>query len=543
MHSVTAQSAKNSDVVWALIRRADVTTATLASPRIVWPHPAIQKQSRLRRHRTMLTLAFCACSTMASSPQPMGRRTSTEWQGSVNAEEGRIVIPVRARPKPDVSTMQRNTTTPLQPQDEPSMWRRLTSFSRRYVVSMDNHANVQYGVDVVIGRDCKSGKGQTLSVIADTGSSDFWVKAASSKYPTGYAINASCTAVDDGERRTFAYADGTVVQGTSFRDQITIGGVPVERALGFRVDTMSDDNRLKFDGIMGLADLNQEAHFFWILFKQYPHIPRQFQMIFSSFEEGESLIILGQDDLKKYGKEREFRYATSSSSKWEIPVLSIGLQQTGFKSKWDGFSLVDSGTSQIVLPQDVFEHVASQLTWRLSACFVKRTGLPILMCDCPRSGDLSRLPGLVVEIERQGGGSFNLCVSPQEMILQDSSSGTCMFNIAPGDRMILGQGFLRTYVTNFDVEGGRVGFAVSSQSPTELSPCTVDAAPLISLFTWLSGVILAIVSAVHAIYALMLPGPSRKHREVHVAGEDIAFDSAGNSSQRRTDASLEFPPL
>eukprot|EP00927_Polykrikos_kofoidii_P016260 TRINITY_DN1732_c0_g2_i1.p1 TRINITY_DN1732_c0_g2~~TRINITY_DN1732_c0_g2_i1.p1 ORF type:complete len:493 (-),score=62.56 TRINITY_DN1732_c0_g2_i1:41-1519(-) len=491
---------------------------------------------------TMLILAFCVCSTMASAPQPVRRQTSTDWQAYVNAKEGRIVIPVRATPKADVSTVQRNANTPMQPQGEPSMWRRLTSFSRRYLVSLKNYENVQYRVDVVIGRDCKTGEGHTASLIADTGSFDFWVKAASSKYPTGYAIDASCTAVDHGRGRTFAYGDGTIAEGTSLRDQVTIGGLTVKDALIYRVDSVTGPV-MNFDGIMGMAGLHQESHFFSILFKQYPHIPRQFQMIFSSFAEDESLIILGQDDLKKYGKERKFRYATSFSSSWDIPVLSVGLQQTGFKYKWSGFSLVDSGTSQVTLPSDVFEHVASQLTWRLSNCFVNRTGLPKVMCDCPRSFDLSRLPGLVFEVERQGGGSFNLCVSPAEMLFQDAHSSLCMMNIAPGNRMIFGQGFLRTYVTNFDVEGQRIGFAVSRQSPTELIACTVDPAPLISRLTWLCGIILAVVAVVHAIYALMLPGPSRKHREVLVAGDVAAFDSTDNTSQRRTDDSLEFRPL
>eukprot|EP00927_Polykrikos_kofoidii_P016261 TRINITY_DN1732_c0_g3_i1.p1 TRINITY_DN1732_c0_g3~~TRINITY_DN1732_c0_g3_i1.p1 ORF type:complete len:577 (-),score=75.02 TRINITY_DN1732_c0_g3_i1:268-1878(-) len=535
-----------SDWVCAPTRSVVVTTAAFASSRIqsaanvVVPHVATLKQTRRRSDRMMLMLAFCACSTMASSPQHLGRRTSKDWQASMNANEERIVIPVRARPKADVSIMHPVATTPMQPQDQPSMLRRLMWQQRKYVASLHNNGNVQYVADVVIGRDCKTEEGQPFVVVADTGSSDLWVKARSSKYPKGYDINKSCTAVDDGEHRTFTYGDGTNTEGNSTRDKVTIGGITVKDAVFFRTGIVENEGEVS-DGIMGLRLLNDPEHFLAMLFEQYPHIPRQFQTLLSVMPY-ESLMIIGQDDLKKYGKEREFRYATSDWL-WNVRVLSVGLKYSGFKYKFRASSLVDTGTTQILLPPDAYEQVASQLTWRFSNCALKQKSSTIsLLCDCPNSDDLSRLPGLAIEIERQGGGSFTLCVPPKEMLFHDLS-GKCVLSVAPHGQMILGQGLLRSYVTNFDVEGQRIGFALRKASPEELGDCTTDPAPSRFFLTWLSGVILCLVAVVQAVYILMLPGPSRTKREIHAGGDNAAFESIDNISQNRTNGILELPPL
>jgi hypothetical protein len=409
--------------------------------------------------------------------------------------------------------------------------------------TLGNYDNVQYHLDIQVGKTCDGGAPQIFKVVADTGSSDLWIPSV--KCDTSckanvshFDIKKSCTAKDLGNTITFRYGDGTAGAGISFIDQVRIGTLHVNRQLMIQVTEMTQAGKMKSDGILGLAhhyegSSNSEGRsFMWSLFRENPHIPEQFSFFLTGDLKKPSTLVFGEADLPTYAKDPEFRYGeafhNTDTALWLTRVYSIGWSGTGVEVSLshrgpedDGRiiggasnrgmpALVDSGSSLFILRPDIYETLIAELRWRLTNCR-ELPDTQVLSCDCPPSGDLSRMPSLAINILDDNNTQFSLCMAPDEYILesmdQDSDRPQCVpaLERGPGNPvpLIFGMTFLRSFYTNFDVKRHRVGFARSRHSPLPAgATCDARSEPMGRKVVWVVSVVTAIVAWAFMCFSL-----------------------------------------
>jgi hypothetical protein len=412
-------------------------------------------------------------------------------------------------------------------------------------VDLGNYDNVQYHLEIEIGKDCNE-KGkfrQKFEVVADTGSSDLWIPSALCKNckpdTAKYDMSKSCSAKEIGDEVTFRYGDGTTAAGKSFMDQVSLGGLRVEEQYMIQVDDLMHVARMKSDGILGLAhhyemDGSRDGRtFLHTLFKEHPNLPNQFSFYLTGDSDTpndthlNSKLVLGDPDLAEHSKETEFRYGkvyanTHTTSLWLTSVWSIGLSGTGVdfafpdRGTTGAPALVDSGSSLIVLAPEIYDELIKELRWRFTNCVLQKK-LQILSCDCPPGNDLSRIPALVINVIDKDDNQFSLCLSPDEYILQSMDSiahqtASCVPALQRGDYsqpvpMIFGMTFMRSFYTTFDVKEHRIGFARSKRSPLPANAqCSAHEEPITRRALWLSSVVIAISSMIFSCYVVLLPG-------------------------------------
>eukprot|EP00928_Gymnodinium_smaydae_P087199 TRINITY_DN71506_c0_g1_i1.p1 TRINITY_DN71506_c0_g1~~TRINITY_DN71506_c0_g1_i1.p1 ORF type:complete len:506 (-),score=59.71 TRINITY_DN71506_c0_g1_i1:76-1593(-) len=419
--------------------------------------------------------------------------------------------------------------------------RRLDSAaSGSHPVDLGNYDNVQYHVELGIGKNCIGGGMQTFQVVPDTGSSDLWIPSTDCpKCKPGtarYDMSKSCSAKNLGDRVHFRYGDGTAASGLSFTDTVRIGDLEVDRQYLIQVDDMEDIEHMKSDGILGLAHHYEvgeknERSFLYTFFAEQPHLPKHFSFFLTGDPKQKDLsrgskLVFGDADLATHAKESEFRYGKSyymsSTSLWLTSVWSIGWSGTGVEVSFPDRgtlgapALIDSGSSLIVLRPDIYDQLIGDLKWRFTGC----RELPeqhIISCDCPPGNDLSRIPTLVINIIDDEDKQFSLCMSSNEYVLESYDDATiigqpsCVPALQRGSEgqpvpLIFGMTFMRTFYTTFDVERHRIGFARSKLSPMEgYAKCSTTSTPVVRRAIWITSVFMAFGSVFFSVYVIFFP--------------------------------------
>jgi len=409
--------------------------------------------------------------------------------------------------------------------------------SQTHFVELGNYDNVQYTVDIQVGStSCDktgrgAGAGVKFTVVPDTGSSALWVPAHNCTHcpeaKSRYDPKHSCSWHQVGDRVTFRYGDGTTAEGVSLHDRVSIGDLEVHDQYLIEVDKMDETTHMQSDGILGLAhhydDTTPGRTFVDIIFSQIPDLPKTFAFYMTGQMDEISALVFGDPDLRSYAKEQQFKYGRAyymeSTNLWLTSVWSMGWSGTGIEITFPDRgtlgtpALVDSGSSLIVLQPDIYTELMSELKWRLGNC-QEMQEQSILMCDCPPANDLSGIPSLVINIIDEHERQFELCMSPDEFILESKNSEgqtTCVPSLqrgSPGQPvpLIFGMTFLRSFYTVFDVEQHQIGFARSKQSPLPAGArCSVNRNTLIRRTMWLVSVLFTIFSMGFACYMCCYP--------------------------------------
>mmetsp|Transcript_98222 Transcript_98222/g.263984 ORF Transcript_98222/g.263984 Transcript_98222/m.263984 type:complete len:496 (-) Transcript_98222:191-1678(-) len=417
----------------------------------------------------------------------------------------------------------------------PKSGRRLRK-ANSHPCDLGNYDNVQYHLEIQVGAPCGGNvsDGQRFQVVPDTGSSDLWIPASNctrcKDRTAKFFLEKSCTAQQIGDRITFRYGDGTVAVGGSFTDWVQIGDLAVEKQFLIQVDKMESDTHMKSDGILGLAhhyvsDRGSRGRTFMsTLFSEHPQLPMMFSFYLTGNTERPSRLVFGDPDLKEHSKETEFKYGKgyymAQTDLWLTSVWSIGWSGTGVEMAFPDRgtlgspALIDSGSSLIVLAPDIYEHLMAELKWRFTNCR-ELIEQQIITCDCPPANDLSRIPSLVINVIDESDQQFDLCMSPDEYILESmdplNGRSTCVPALQKGSTtqpvpLIFGMTFMRSFYTNFDIRNNRIGFARSNMSPLPAhAKCSVDAAPLLRRAVWVVSVFVALFSVFFACYVLFAP--------------------------------------
>ncbi|NWJ11067.1 PEPC protein, partial [Crypturellus undulatus] len=319
-----------------------------------------------------------------------------------------------------------------------------------------NNMDMSYFGEISIGTPP-----QSFLVLFDTGSSNLWV-------PSVYCQSEACsdhTMFNPSDSSTYStqdqyfsiqYGSGSLT-GIFGYDTVTIQSLSITNQEFGLSETEPGTSFLysEFDGILGLAYPSLAAGGASTVMQGLLQENLLDEPVFSFYLSGEEgsqggQLLLGGVDSTLYTGQITWTPVTQTAY-WQIAIESFSI--SGQSSGWcsEGCqAIVDTGTSLLTAPQDVFSELMEYI-----GAEANEEGEYVVSCSSIQS-----LPTLSFDI---GGTSFPL--TPSAYVLQ--SNGACSVGIGPtylasenGQPLwILGDVFLRSYYSVYDLGNNQVGFA------------------------------------------------------------------------------------
>ncbi|KAM8795711.1 gastricsin [Eudromia elegans] len=305
---------------------------------------------------------------------------------------------------------------------------------------------------------------QSFLVLFDTGSSNLWV-------PSVYCQSESCTShtmFNPSESSTYStqdqyfsiqYGSGSL-SGIFGYDTVTIQSLSITNQEFGLSETEPGTNFLyaEFDGILGMAYPSLSAGGATTVMQGLLQENLLDEPVFSFYLSGQEgsqggELILGGVDSSLYTGQITWTPVTQTAY-WQIAIDSFSI--SGETSGWcsEGCQgIVDTGTSLLTAPQQIFSELMEYI-----GAEADDEDQYVVSCS-----NIQSLPTLSFVI---GGTSFPL--APSAYVLQ-SNSGVCSVGIEPtylasqnGQPLwILGDVFLRSYYSIYDLGNNQMGFAAA----------------------------------------------------------------------------------
>jgi len=306
--------------------------------------------------------------------------------------------------------------------------------------------NTQYFGEIALGTPP-----QPFKVVFDTGSSNLWVPSHSCWSPAcwlhkTYKSSSSSTYIKDGQKLDIQYGSGAI-SGHFSQDQVSFAGVTAKDMHFGEATKLSGVSFIaaKFDGILGmgfrtisvggaktvlelLAEQNQidEASFSFYLQRE------------AGTDTGR--LVLGGIDSDYYVAPLKF-YPLISETYW---VVAMDNFKVGDKAITATKAILDTGTSLIVGSKNIIDGINAQIG----------------TVD-PKCAGVENLPNVTVTIS---GDEYVL--TPEDYVIKVTLFGNteclCGFmamDLPWPDTVILGDVFLKTYYTMFDMTHQKVAIA------------------------------------------------------------------------------------
>ncbi|EDW87997.2 uncharacterized protein Dyak_GE18490 [Drosophila yakuba] len=326
---------------------------------------------------------------------------------------------------------------------------------------LTNGFNLEYTIRVCIGTPP-----QCFNLQFDTGSSDLWVPSV--KCPSTnvacqehnkYNSSASSTYVEDGGGFSLEYGTGSLL-GFRSRDTVNIDGMVIRNQTF--VEAVDEPGSafvdVIFDGIIGMAFASLSGG----ITTPFDNIIRQGLVqrpVFSVYlrRDGSSQsggeVIWGGIDRSIYRGCINY-VPVSLPAYWQFTVNSVKVRDILLCNGCQ--AIADTGTSLIVVPLRAYNAINRALN-------ATDNGEGEAFVDC---SNLCKLPNFNLNI---GGSTYTL--TPKDYIykLQDNNQTLCLsgFSYLEGNLLwILGDIFLGTVYTVFDVGQERIGFAKLKKNST-----------------------------------------------------------------------------
>ena len=164
-------------------------------------------------------------------------------------------------------------------------------------------------------------------------------------------------------------------------------------------------------------------------------------------QNGSALVLGGVND--KYAASSWKYYPLKMHNYWLLDMTDVIFNGTSYKTSPDLAGIIDTGTSVIVGPSKVVD----KMTEGFGPGKQKQV-------DC---STIPRLPQLEFKF---GSDSFVLKAEDYILQVQEGAKTVCIVGImgldlppSLGEAFIIGDSFIKTYYTHFDVANSRVGFA------------------------------------------------------------------------------------
>ncbi|XP_073176059.1 gastricsin-like isoform X2 [Lepidochelys kempii] len=323
---------------------------------------------------------------------------------------------------------------------------------------LDNYLDMSYYGEISIGTPP-----QNFLVLFDTGSSNLWVPSVycQSQACTTHTLfnpSASSTYSSNGQTFSLQYGSGSLT-GVFGYDTVTIEDVSIPNQEFGLSETEPGTSFVyaQFDGILGLGFPAISAGGATTVMQGLMQKNLISAPLFSFYLSGQEgmqdggELLFGGVDSSLYSGQIVWT-AVTQDAYWQIAIegFSVNGQSTGWCSGGCQ-GIVDTGTSLLTAPQEIF----SQLMEDIGA---QENGYGEYVVSC---SSIDSMPTISFTIS---GTSFPL--SPSAYVLP-SNSGECAVGISPTylpsqngqPRWILGDVFLRSYYSVYDVGNNQMGFA------------------------------------------------------------------------------------
>ncbi|XP_067387928.1 gastricsin-like isoform X3 [Emydura macquarii macquarii] len=322
---------------------------------------------------------------------------------------------------------------------------------------LDNYMDMSYYGEISIGTPP-----QNFLVLFDTGSSNLWVPSVycQSQACTTHTLfdpNNSSTYSSSGQTFSLQYGSGSLT-GVFGYDTVTIQDISITHQEFGLSETEPGTNFVysQFDGILGLGfpaiSAGGATTVMQGLMQENLISASLFSFYLSSYgtQSGGELVFGGVDS-NLYSGQLVWT-AVTQDAYWQIGIegFSVNGQSSGWCSSGCQ-GIVDTGTSLLTAPQAVFSELMEDIGAQENS-----DGEYVVSCS-----NISSMPTISFTIS---GTSFPL--SPSAYVLQSNGS-ECVVGISPtylpsqnGQPLwILGDVFLRSYYSVYDVGNNQMGFA------------------------------------------------------------------------------------
>jgi cathepsin D len=334
---------------------------------------------------------------------------------------------------------------------------------------LNEEQGAAYTVNITIGGS------QAFDVVVDTGSTTLAIAGSACSDCTGVTplYTPGATAMDLHTTSTSTYGDGTSWSAENYSDQVAVTGdtaVPVKLAV---IDSESGFFRTNepAEGILGFGapELAVSGTDAFVADRMTAGLPTVFA--FQLCPENGTLWFGGADKTHEVSDEQYTALApiTDQQPFYLIDVSSaaIGGTSIGFT----GQALTDTGTSVMLFPTASYNAMVSAITSSegYKATFGSEP-FPTTQCSLTTShskSDIdSALPPMTVTLNDLDGKPFTLSLpatsSYLKQFLSTYCSGIADGGTAPADPVpfaVLGDTFLQAFITVFDTENLKIGFA------------------------------------------------------------------------------------
>ncbi|KAJ3715622.1 acid protease [Lentinula guzmanii] len=295
-----------------------------------------------------------------------------------------------------------------------------------------------------------------FTVDFDTGSSDLFLPGqncgATCEGHTIFNTAASSTAVDQNQRASLAFGDGSTVNADIFEDTVTVAGLTAtsqtvgaatQYSAGFEIDEFPPD------GLMGMAfpqiSVFQADPVFQTLIAQGVVTAPEFGVKLAT--TGSELFLGGVDTALFQG---DFTQSpVTQVGFWQIDLQAVNVNE---KAAVTGLSaIIDTGTTLIVGDPDNVAAFYAAIPGSADASKTVGPGFFTVPCDAIPSVSLTF-----------GGTAFTVSPDTFNLGLVSAGSNDCVGGVTASDLgnfWVAGDVFLQNVYTSFDVGNTRVGFA------------------------------------------------------------------------------------
>lgn len=314
-------------------------------------------------------------------------------------------------------------------------------------VVVEDVMNAQYFGLVEIGTPP-----QSFKVVFDTGSSNLWVPSSSCWFSVAcwfhnsYKSSKSSTYSNLSEDFNIQYGSGGV-SGYFSKDAVTLGGVTATNIKFGEVTKLAGYSFIlaKFDGILGMGfqsiSVGNATTVFEELYRQGQINEASFSFYLSKVAGGETgRLVLGGVNPDYYVGDMKY-YDLISETYWVIAMDNFNINGKQIKAEK---AILDTGTSLIIGSTDLINQINDLIGTVDSSC-----------------NEIESLPNVSIFI---GGDEYIL--TPDDYVMKvtifgysQCVSGFMAMDLPFPNTVILGDVFLRTYYTLFDITNNRAGLA------------------------------------------------------------------------------------